>query len=200
MHFINYFGNEGGFEKIIEVLENGEMNDELNIQVMGNLATLIALPANIYHKAFMEEFGARIANSIKARLLGSSDKTLRDVRKEQIDTILKAIGGVQARIMDKEASTKELEIFKLEMCKKCLESEFLERRIQGIRDLNTIIKNNTVFNSKQFEASFLVEWMTTHNVFNIIWVARRTHAQLVERSSDIFRLLLKEKLLTQEYL
>ena len=110
---------------------------------MGNLATLISLPANIYHKKFMDEFGARICNAIKARLLGASDKSIRDVRKEHIDTILKAVGSVQARIMEKEASAKELEIFKLEMSKKCLESEFLERRIQGIRDLNQIIKNNS---------------------------------------------------------
>ena len=102
--------------------------------------------------------------------------------------------------MEKEASAKELEIFKLEMCKKCLESEFLERRIQGIRDLNTIIKNNTIFNHKQFEATFLVQWMTEHNIFDIIWVSKRTHAQLVERSNDIWRLLLKEKLMTTEHL
>lgn len=100
--------------------------------------------------------------------------------------------------MEKEASA--LEIFKLVMCKKCLESEFLERRIQGIRDLNTIIENNTIFMNKQFEPEFLVQWMTEHNIFDIIWVARRTHAQLVERSNDIWRLLLKEKLLTEDHL
>ena len=82
MNFINFFGNEGGFAEILDVLENGEMNENLNIQVMGNLATLISLPANIYHKTFMDEFGARICNAIKARLLGASDKSIRDVRKE----------------------------------------------------------------------------------------------------------------------
>ena len=82
MHIINYFGHEGGFEEIIDILENGEMDETLNIQVMGNLATLISLPANIYHRTFMDEFGARISNAIKARLLGASDKSIRDVRKE----------------------------------------------------------------------------------------------------------------------
>jgi len=54
--------------------------------------------------------------------------------------------------------------------------------------------------NKQFDPDFLVQWMTTHNIFDIIWVAKRTHAQLVERSNDIWRLLLKEKLLTNEQL
>ena len=82
MNFINYFGNEKGFELILDVLENGKMDETLNIQVMGNLATLISLPANIFHKSFMDDFGARICSSIKARLIGASDKSIRDVRKE----------------------------------------------------------------------------------------------------------------------
>ena len=94
MNFMNYFGNEKGFEMILDVLENAKMDDTLNIQVMGNLATLIALPANIYHRTFMDDYGARIVNSIKARLLGATDKSIRDVRKEQIDTILKAVGSI----------------------------------------------------------------------------------------------------------
>ena len=49
---------------------------------MGGIATQVALPANLYHKAFMDEFAARICKSIKDRLIGSSDKSIRDVRKE----------------------------------------------------------------------------------------------------------------------
>ena len=62
------------------------------------------------------------------------------------------------------------------MCKKCLESEFLERRIQGIRDLNLVIRNNTMYASKTFDVPFLVNWMTENQVFDIIWTARKTHA------------------------
>ena len=200
MNFMNYFGNNKGLEMVLDVLENAKMDDTLNIQVMGNLATLIALPANIYHRTVMDDFGARIVNSIKARLLGASDKSIRDVRKEQIDTIMKAAGSIQARISDKTQAAKELEVFRLQMCKKCLESEFLERRIQGIRDLNQVIKNNTLYTSKNFDAQFLVNWMTENQVFDIIWTARKTHAQLVERSNEIWRLLLKEKLLTDEHI
>ena len=57
-----------------------------------------------------------------------------------------------------------------------------------------------MYSNKQFDAEFLVKWMTDNKVFDIIWTARRTHAQLVERSNDIWRLLLKEKLLTEGHL
>jgi len=57
----------------------------------------------------------------------------------------------------------------------CLKSTFLERRIQGIRDLNTIIKNVRMFNNKSFTAPFLIEWMQANGVFNIIFDPRQTH-------------------------
>ena len=52
----------------------------------------------------MDQYGTRICDSIKARLIGASDKSLRNVRKEQIDTILKAVGSLQQRILEKEAA------------------------------------------------------------------------------------------------
>ena len=82
MNFINYFGNEGGFDMLMEVLEKAELDEHLTIQVMGCLATQISLPANLYHKEFMDQYGTRICDSIKARLIGASDKSLRNVRKE----------------------------------------------------------------------------------------------------------------------
>ena len=38
--------------------------------------------------------------------------------------------------MDNQAANEDLELFKLDMCKKYLNSEMLDPRIQGIRDLN----------------------------------------------------------------
>ena len=43
--------------------------------------------------------------------------------------------------MTKEEREKESEILKLEICLLCLKSAYLERRIQGIKDLNQLIRN-----------------------------------------------------------
>ena len=42
--------------------------------------------------------------------------------------------------------------------------------------------------------------MTDHKVFDTLWMARNTHAQLVERSNDIWRFLLYEKQIQDEHL
>ena len=39
-----------------------------------------------------------------------------------------------------------MEVFKLKFIKKCLESQFLEKRISGIKDLNEIL-NETIVKS-----------------------------------------------------
>jgi hypothetical protein len=82
-----------------------------------------------------------------------------------------------------------------------MESNYLERRINGIKDLNTLIKNNTLYKtSTTFTTEFLLEWMKENGVFSVIWDPRKTHLQLVQRSSDIFRLLAKEKQLSGDLL
>ena len=71
------------------------------------------------------------------------------------------------------------EVIKLEVALMCLKSSFLERRIQGIRDLNTVIRNNRMFNSKTFPAKYLIEWMEQNGVYTQIFDTRKTHIQLV---------------------
>lgn len=43
--------------------------------------------------------------------------------------------------MDKAEANQERESLQLEICKKCLASEQLERRILGIKELNSIVKS-----------------------------------------------------------
>lgn len=48
---------------------------------------------------------------------------------------------------------------KLEVTTKCLSSTLLERRILGIKQLNTIIRNNKLYGTKVFTMQQLIEWM-----------------------------------------
>ena len=86
------------------------------------------------------------------------------------------------------------------MCNKNLNSEFLERRINAIKDLNSVLWKNAVQSNKSFTTEFLIDWMTEQKVFVTIWDAKKTHIQLVQRSNDIFKLLMKEDKMTQELL
>ena len=80
----------------------------------------------------------------------------------------------------------------------CLKSNYLERRIQGIKELGMIIKNFRIFSTKNFTGAFLVEWLAKNEVFSIIFTPKTTHLQLVQRSSDILKLFLSEDMFTQD--
>jgi len=176
INFINFFGNEQGFDKILELLENAESSENVDIMVLINLSILISLPAIVYHKTFVQEYGDRIIKAIKARLLGSQDKSIRDIDKEKVGVLYGTISGMQRRFMEREDSQRELEIFKLEMCKKYLKSDLLEPRITAIRELNSIIDNNKSYSlTKALTLDFIINWMTENNVINTIWDVRRTH-------------------------
>ena len=54
--------------------------------------------------------------------------------------------------------------------------------------------------TKTFTKEFLIDWMTTNEVFTTIWDSRKTHAQLIQRSGDIFKLLVKEDRLDEALL
>lgn len=63
---------------------------------------------------------------------------------------------------------------KMKFIKKCLESQFLEKRIQGIKELNEVVTDSTTGNEAQ-AMSNIASWITENGVFNIIWDARKTH-------------------------
>ena len=108
---------------------------------------------------------------------------MRGIRKDQMDGIFKAIDNMSKRCLTKKEREKSTEVLKLSFSAKNLNSSFLDRRIQAIRDLNTVIKNNMIYVTQQaFTNEFLIQWLRDHEVFTSLWDPRKTHVQLVSRS------------------
>ena len=78
---------------------------------------------------------------MKKQLLDAPDKILKDVSPGDVNQIQIAIKSINNRVMDKAEANQEKESLQLEICKKCLASEKLERRILGIKELNAIVKS-----------------------------------------------------------
>ena len=107
---------------------------------------------------------------------------------------------MQRRLLPKDERESQTEILKLEVCLICLKSGFLERRIQGIRDLNQIVRNNRMMSNKSFTTKFLIEWLYNNGVFIILFDPKKTHLQIVQRCTDVLKLLLAEDMLNQDIL
>jgi len=202
IHLMNRFGSQGGFNLLLSTLAELKPDDELTLTTMSYMITMISMPSKLFHKDWMAEHGSHFTAAIEKQLLAASDKILKDVSAHNVNQIQISINSINLRLMDKEESRTAAEKLKLEICKKCLSSDLLERRILGIKELNTIIRN-TQMNytaTKIFTMEQLIGWMSEQGVFGILWDPKKTHLQLVQRSNEIFKILPRENLLSMELL
>jgi len=178
IRLINIFCEKGGLNLILEILEKEEFSEKLNdynLCVMAILINLVSLPGIIYHKQVISDFCERLINTTKKRLLEAPDKALREVRKEHIEAIVKAIDTLNRRIVSREERIKQNDILKLDVALLCLKSSFMARRIQGIKDLNSVIKSHRAF-SNRFSGEFLINWMFENKIFDVLFDPKGTHA------------------------
>ena len=68
MKFMNFFGNQGSFDHLIEILETAEITEEMTFKKLVQLFLIIAKPSATYHKQFVEDFGSRILTAIRKQL------------------------------------------------------------------------------------------------------------------------------------
>ena len=60
---INYFCHQGGLDTILDIIEKTEITDQTdgyNLCVMAILMSLISLPAQIFHKSVISEYGPKL--------------------------------------------------------------------------------------------------------------------------------------------
>ena len=76
---LNNFGNENGFEMILDVLENGESGPDLTLPTLAYLTTLISMPGKMWNLEYIKVFGPRVIKAAKKQFLDSADKSIRGI-------------------------------------------------------------------------------------------------------------------------
>ena len=80
IYLMDMFGNSGGFDALLETMESQELDDKnLTLTAVGYLVTLISMPAKLWHKDFVNEYGLRFCAAIEKRFLESDDVKLREL-------------------------------------------------------------------------------------------------------------------------
>jgi hypothetical protein len=63
----------------------------MDINAIASLANFISYPYLIYHRDFVKDFGPKLVQSLINCLNNAPEKSMRDVRREKIDLIIKSI-------------------------------------------------------------------------------------------------------------
>ena len=50
MQFMNFFGNLGYFDHVLELLETAEVSDELTFRMLVDFALIVSKPSVTYHR------------------------------------------------------------------------------------------------------------------------------------------------------
>ena len=140
LEMMNNFGNLGGFDLIIDNLENNLAGPEIDLNSICYMSTMITMPIALWHKDWVNEYAERTALAVKKQLYEASDKTHRALDKSAYQQAVNSIGYIYNKIKNRDDCQKECEVLAYIMCKKGLKSELLDRRIQGMKELNMLVK------------------------------------------------------------
>lgn len=82
---------------------------------------------------------------------------------------------MKKRAKPKEEREKEAELLKLEISLLSLKSGFMNRRIQGIKDLSNLSRSIKYTTHKSFKSGDLVKWIKDNKVLELILDPKQTH-------------------------
>lgn len=79
---MNCFGNEGGFDAIMNVLENVPAGEEISLSSVCYMSTMLTMPIHLWHKDWLSEHAEKAAIAVRKQLYEANDKVHRSLDKD----------------------------------------------------------------------------------------------------------------------
>ena len=104
-----------------------------------------------------------------------SEQFLKDFTKDRSEMLFSGFKVLQRRIMTLEAVYQYENDKKMKLVDRCLQSEALKRKLQGLNELKDIVKSVT-FGSERNK--FIKNWIKEQSIFQKIYLTN-SHVQLI---------------------
>jgi len=109
----------------------------------------------MFNKAFVNDYFPALFLAIKKKILSSSEASLRNFRKERVDTLIQYLFNIMmTRIMPYQVRENEKNKLSLDIGCYFLTLNFLEKRIDGAKLISEVCKSTTLMT---FQASIEVK-------------------------------------------
>ena len=124
---INNFGRMGGFNKPVDRLEKS-----LNLIFLCNYVKGISGIAQCLNKSLVKDLVDRLKPIIQAHIFTDNEQFLKDFNKDRSEMLFSGFKTLQRRIMSMEAVYEYENDKKMRLVDRCLQSEALKRKLQGL--------------------------------------------------------------------
>lgn len=208
---LDQFGLCGGFDKCVEYLRKA---------TLAQISQVLYILLNSKDFMNFDKWNSLVQGAhetVTQTLLGMSDEDLRTTSKEDLKSVIDYLQTLLERIYSEEKLGEILESFELDMALKCLKSPYLEKRINGLREIiikisqakrkdeediraiTFISQTHYRDTAKWLNTQRFLEWADAHQPLQVIY-GDNSHPELVKRSAELLRFLyLNQRLSRQEF-
>lgn len=144
------------------------------------------------HRKFAKQYLLLLNEAIISYFKEAPDVEIRKIQKDKFDKTCKNLGEIPKRFYTYYATMDVVEHFQLFMCSKFLKSNYLQRRIEGIKTLNDTCKNAQKAELFTITAGELAEFLIKNNILDFI-LGTQVHQQIVQRSGPVLNFLYEKK-------
>ncbi|CAD8179644.1 unnamed protein product [Paramecium octaurelia] len=194
---INDFGTQGLFHYILEQIQAKCTIDFLHfyMQVLNNIHEML-------NKSFVSSYVPTLEIAVQNNILQSPDNNLRNFSAQKITDILQSLANLLKRVYTLQRRQEIIDKFDFDIAFKCFTSDFLERKIQGLKAIQELIKRTKdQYNQygiqeyqKQAAIQTILEWLNEKKIFESLYVGSG-NSHLVQRSGEFFKFLVEEKMI-----
>ena len=191
--YINLFGENGGFDRLLNILEDN--SDEART-VLSEYIRLIQSSSDYLVAPFIKENGEKMLNKIKEYIMVNTQMNLRDLSQSNLIAVLEGINCLSQRIYPTDVAKKLSDNLKLNIAILCIKSEFLEKQFFGAKVIGDIEQKLRTHDC-DFSKADLAKQLYEAEVFEIIV---KGHSSLVGKSSGVLNILFTENMVNSEQL
>lgn len=179
MYIINLYAKEKGFEAVIAIVN--ERDEQKRVPFPFIATTLLYVLMQFLVPEFWTKFNSDLTSAIYQRIDIITEAELKDLKHEDIIRVLNMI----------KDSSENLDTKKYNFFLRMIRSNYFEKRIKGLSEINTVIENidkKSEQTKSRISREELKEWILKNNLIELV-VNDRPHVELIKRSSTIFKFL-----------
>lgn len=127
MKMINYFGYHDGFDILLNKIQSIE--NPMPIEPLTNYLSGLGNIHALYVKMFAKNYIPKLKDAVLINLLQSPENNIRNMAKEKLDTIIKAMENLLKRAYSLGYKFEFVEKLSLDLAILCFKSNFLDKKV-----------------------------------------------------------------------